>query len=121
MSNSNEKNPVVLGEELDQENFPVLRRAALHDLPHLESQVRSVANAWHEGDVVSALQALESDLEHNGYDNVDTKAVMLVGFKYLAEKQREHSNLRLSVDGKTWFSVALLIGGVAGGMAQAFL
>lgn len=68
-----------------------------------------------------AMAQAEADLEHKGYDNVDTKAVMLVGFKYLAEKQQERSVLHLRVDGKGWFSVALLAGGLLGGVVQAFL
>lgn len=68
-----------------------------------------------------AMAQAEDALEHKGYDNINTKDVMLVGFKYLAEKQQEHSVLRLRVDGKAWFSAALLIGGLLGGLVQTFL
>lgn len=58
-------NPVIFDMELDEENFPVLRKWALKNPETLEKQVKSIANAWHEGNVISAMQAFESDLEHS--------------------------------------------------------
>ncbi len=68
-----------------------------------------------------AMFQAEIELAQVGYANVDLNVVMLVGFKYLAEKHKEHSNLRLRVDGKGWFSFAVLTGGIAGGALLNFL
>ena len=54
----------MLGESLDYQNFPKLYQWANENPETLETQLKSIANAWHEGDIRSAMQALESDLEH---------------------------------------------------------
>lgn len=54
----------ILGEPIDQENFPILHRWAKRNLQTLESQLQSLADKWHEGSVGSAMAALESDMEH---------------------------------------------------------
>lgn len=59
------KNPVtVLGKIIDPDNQPILYQKAITNLPGLERQLKSIANAWHEGNVRAAILALESDLEH---------------------------------------------------------
>lgn len=55
----------ILGENIDPEDMPNLYRMAKKNLKGLEEQVLSVAQAWHEGSITSAMQALESDLAHN--------------------------------------------------------
>ncbi len=55
---------IFLGKSLDIENYPKLYRWAKENPETLEVQVRSIANAWHEGSIGSAMTALESDLEH---------------------------------------------------------
>lgn len=65
LSTKQKNKPIkVLGKEIRPENFPTLYKMAQTNLQGLEEQVQSVADAWHEGSVVSALQALESDLAH---------------------------------------------------------
>lgn len=54
-----------LGLKLDQKNFPVLYRSWKHDPVWLEKRLRALADAVYQGDVASAAQALESDLEHS--------------------------------------------------------
>lgn len=54
----------ILGEIIDQENFPKLYNWAKSNPETLESQLKSMAKAWHEESIMSAMQALESDLEH---------------------------------------------------------
>lgn len=54
----------VLGVQIDNKNFPKLYQWAKENPETLEEQLKSIANAWHEGDIGSAMQALESDLEH---------------------------------------------------------
>lgn len=58
----------VAGLELSKRHFPILYRAYLRDPQWLEKQLRSIANAWHEGSLDAAAQALESDLEHDSYN-----------------------------------------------------
>ena len=55
---------MFLGTSLDIENFPKLYRWAKENPQTLNDQIKSIANAWHEGNVSSAMVALESDLEH---------------------------------------------------------
>jgi len=54
----------VLGETLDPDNQPILYQKALTNKLELEWQIKSIANAWHEGSIRAAIIALESDLEH---------------------------------------------------------
>ena len=55
----------ILGEEITSEHYPIMVEKAKADIVATEQMVKSVAEAWHEGSVVSALQALESDLQHS--------------------------------------------------------
>jgi len=55
---------VVLGEELDPDNQPILYRKTKINKPELERQLKSIADKWHGGNVRSAILALESDLQH---------------------------------------------------------
>ena len=64
--NKHKQNPVIFDMELTEGHYPILRRRALKNPEMLEREIKSVANAWHEGDAISAMQALESDLEHSG-------------------------------------------------------
>lgn len=54
----------VLGEEFEAEYFPNLYRIFQNNPKWLEEQLKSIADAWHEGSIVSAAQALESDSAH---------------------------------------------------------
>lgn len=62
MINDNEIS--ILGERIDEKNFPKLYNWAKNNPETLESQLKSIAKAWHEGSIMSAMQALESDLRH---------------------------------------------------------
>lgn len=55
---------LILGEKIDPDNHPKLYRWAQINPDTLESQLISIANAWHSGNVHSAIVAFESDLEH---------------------------------------------------------
>lgn len=55
---------VILGENLDEDNFPVLFRWAKENPETLTRQLKSAADKWHNGSIAAAMQALESDLEH---------------------------------------------------------
>lgn len=52
----------VLGEEFSRQNIPHVARMWDIDRVSAESRIQSVANAWHNGSIVGAVQALESDL-----------------------------------------------------------
>lgn len=54
----------LLGESIDPDNTPILYQKALINPEELERQLKSIANAWHEGNIKSAMLALESDMEH---------------------------------------------------------
>ena len=55
---------LILGEKFPTGEYPMLYRRSQMNKEWLEEQIQSVADAWHEGDIVSACQALESDLQH---------------------------------------------------------
>jgi hypothetical protein len=57
-------NPIILGEELDEKNFPNLYKWAKTNPNTLVEQIESVADQWHEGSHTSAIIALEMDLSH---------------------------------------------------------
>lgn len=52
----------VLGHKFEVKHFPCLYRMYQTSPENLERQLRSVADAWHEGSIVSAAVAFESDL-----------------------------------------------------------
>lgn len=54
----------LCGEEISKKHFPILYQRAVNNKEGTEEMVKSVAKAWHDGNVVSAMQALESDLQH---------------------------------------------------------
>lgn len=54
----------ILGQEISKEEFPMLSAMIEKDKEHAERTINSVAKAWHGGNVMSAMQALESDLQH---------------------------------------------------------
>lgn len=54
----------ILGEMIDSENMPILYNWAKSNPETLEKQLKSIANAWHEGNISSAMIAFEMDLEH---------------------------------------------------------
>jgi hypothetical protein len=54
----------ILGEYVDPDNQPILYQKALNNKEGLERQLKSIADAWHEGSVRSAIISFESDLEH---------------------------------------------------------
>lgn len=49
---------------IDPDNQPILYSKALANMPELERQLQSIAKVWHNGDVRSAILALEMDLGH---------------------------------------------------------
>ena len=59
-----EKEVLILGESFDRELFPKLAEMMDRSPAETEAQVQSVADAWHEGSIVPAVMALESDLAH---------------------------------------------------------
>jgi len=54
----------ILGYEFQVYHYPVLFSKYVHDPSWTAEQVQRTADLWHEGSVVSAMQALESDLQH---------------------------------------------------------
>lgn len=60
--NKNGPSITILGEELKKEFYPKLYQWAKDNPATLESQLKSIAEKWHEGSIGSAMQALESDL-----------------------------------------------------------
>jgi len=65
MTKIKQQKPIkILGEDIDPDNMPKLYRWALHNPETLERQLKSIANAWHEGNIRAAMIAFESDLEH---------------------------------------------------------
>ena len=59
------KKPIRVGKELiDPDNHPILYEKAQKNKPELVRQLKSVAEKWHEGNLRSAILALESDLQH---------------------------------------------------------
>lgn len=58
------KQIVILGESLDKENFPKLYNWASGNPETLVDTLRSLAKGFRKGSISSAMQALESDLEH---------------------------------------------------------
>ena len=54
----------LLGETFDIEHFPHLYGMVQISRENAEMQIKSLADAWHEGSVVSAAQAFESDMAH---------------------------------------------------------
>lgn len=54
----------ILSEEFDRDAIPHIARMRDTDKASTEAQIRSIADAWHDGSIVSAVQALESDLAH---------------------------------------------------------
>lgn len=55
---------IILGETIDKKSFPRLYNWAKNNPETLEDQLKSIADKWHNGSIASAIQALESDLEH---------------------------------------------------------
>jgi S-DNA-T family DNA segregation ATPase FtsK/SpoIIIE len=64
----------ILGKEIGSVNMPILYKWAQTHPDTLAAQLQSIANAWHEGDIGSAMIAFESDLAHEkgSYDNDET-------------------------------------------------
>lgn len=60
-----QKKFVVAGLKLDRKNFPVFYQSAKKNQPLLEEKLKKLANEVYQGNVGSAAQALESDLEHS--------------------------------------------------------
>lgn len=54
----------ILGEAIDKENYPKLCKWAKENPETLVDTLQSLAKAFHSGSIRSAIQALESDLEH---------------------------------------------------------
>lgn len=54
----------ILGEVFEIKYFPDLYAMFKANKTNLEEQLRSIADAWHEGNIGSAAIALESDLNH---------------------------------------------------------
>lgn len=54
----------IMGENIYESEMPILYKWAQEHPDTLELQLRSIADKWHQGDIVSAMQALESDLSH---------------------------------------------------------
>jgi hypothetical protein len=59
-----EKVFALLDETFSVSSFPNLYRMWQISPENAEVQLRSIANAWHEGSITAAAIALESDLAH---------------------------------------------------------
>ncbi len=55
---------IILGETFDRDIIPHVARMFDKNRANTEIQIKSIADAWHEGEIVGAVQALESDLAH---------------------------------------------------------
>lgn len=62
---SNSTNFELLGETFSKEHMPILYSMVQTNRENAERQLQSIANAWHNGSIVSAAQALESDMAHD--------------------------------------------------------
>lgn len=54
----------LAGESFEVVHFPHLYRMYQVDPVNTENQLRSIADAWHEGSIISAAVAFESDFAH---------------------------------------------------------
>jgi len=52
----------ILGEVFERKHFPNIAKMFDIDPSNTARQIQSIADAWHEGSIVSAAQAFESDL-----------------------------------------------------------
>ncbi len=52
----------ILGEEFERVHIPCVSRLFDTNPEHAKQTISSLAYLWHEGSIVSAVQALESDL-----------------------------------------------------------
>ena len=59
-----EKTFTVLGETFSVQHFPHLYEMYKTSPENLERQLQGIADTWHEGKIVSAAVAFESDLAH---------------------------------------------------------
>lgn len=55
----------LLGETFSKEHMPILYSMVETSRENAEAQLQSIANAWHNGSIVSAAQAFESDMAHD--------------------------------------------------------
>lgn len=55
----------LLGESFSKEHMPNLYRMVETNKKNAEIQLQSIANAWHNGSIVGAAQAFESDMAHD--------------------------------------------------------
>ena len=56
----------ICGEWFSSAYFPNLAQMEATSSNNAENQLKSIANAWHDGDISSAAIAFESDLQHDG-------------------------------------------------------
>ena len=54
----------ILGEEFSRKHIPNVSRMIDTHRENAERQIQSIADAWHEGSIIGAVQAFESDLAH---------------------------------------------------------
>lgn len=65
MTNDNTNETFELcGETFQIEYYPKIYAMVCADKFSAGEQLRSIADAWHEGSITSAAQAIESDLQH---------------------------------------------------------
>jgi hypothetical protein len=63
--NKNDQTFNICDTQFEIKHFPVLYERHRYDAEWLDKQVQSIATAWHEGNIASAVVALESDLVHD--------------------------------------------------------
>ena len=61
-NNDNRKEFELCGETFAVEDFPRLYQMVQTSPANAAAQLQSIANAWHDGDIVSAAQSFESDM-----------------------------------------------------------
>lgn len=54
----------LLGHKITEETHPKLYERAVINKPWLEEQILSIANKWQDGDVETAINVYEIDLQH---------------------------------------------------------
>ena len=79
------------------------------------SERRTTVNgSWFHAEMCEA----ETRLQKTGYESADLRDIMLVGFKYLGERD---ATVRLQLTGKVLFPVGMLLGGLIIGAGQALI
>jgi len=70
-----------------------------------------------------AIKSAQERVAEHGYRDtrlVSDRDVMLAGFGYMADRM-ENNTLHIRLEGKRFFAVGMMVGGIVIGVVQAFL